>query len=609
MKKKLYLLAWVMLVFTCSLSHAFSHREGDAEIIHYWHFNSLPSGTLTEVEADYSAVGTAVITYPGTGDGYMDRRTHRDEDPVSNLNLLMGQEPDQGAVLRLRNPSDTRELIVAAPSTGFKGISGAYATTRTSNGATEQELYYSTNGGANWTQIGSSYSIPELPDWILRTFDISSDRTANNNENLMFRILFTGENTDNASGNDRLDNFSLHGIPLPELNLPPQVIEIPQLQKAIEEGQALQIELSDLFEDPESDFLSFTASSSRPDFVQTQVFGDILNLTPLRRGDALITVSANDSFNADVSLQFRVLVYPKAYSFTDSGFSFDAWDAGTPELVYPEHMLFLQSDVNDPDLAYPLEHAYYIEHDDYHANDSGSIGYPYQLTGRSRLNGLGDDGISFINTGRGRDLGGALLALNTVGEEELELSWLGGTLLRNNRIYAIRVQYRIGIEDEFADFLINDSPVEYLTNNDGHSQIFSELLLPAELMGQEYVQLLWKYYHVSGGSGSRAQQRLDDIAVQRPESGLPTVTDLFIIKESEGDGILLEWTYSKPVDRFLIYGSDIPYFSPDVENFLVAVDYPATQYLDPESQDRRFYIVIAERDDSSTKRSSAAKRF
>ncbi|NLK50568.1 MAG: hypothetical protein GX294_07955, partial [Candidatus Cloacimonetes bacterium] len=87
----------------------------EADIIHYWHFNSLPSGTLTEVESDYSAVGTALITYPGSGAGYLDTRTHRAADPVSNLNLLMDQEPDQGAVLRVRNPSNTRELIVSAP--------------------------------------------------------------------------------------------------------------------------------------------------------------------------------------------------------------------------------------------------------------------------------------------------------------------------------------------------------------------------------------------------------------------------------------------------------------------------------------------------------------
>ncbi|MDY0110498.1 MAG: CotH kinase family protein, partial [Candidatus Krumholzibacteria bacterium] len=41
--------------------------------LHAWHFNDLPSGTLTAVAADVSLLGGAVITYPGTGAGYLDR--------------------------------------------------------------------------------------------------------------------------------------------------------------------------------------------------------------------------------------------------------------------------------------------------------------------------------------------------------------------------------------------------------------------------------------------------------------------------------------------------------------------------------------------------------
>lgn len=566
----------------------------EREIIHYWHFDNLPDGPLISVQADYSVSDTGVISYPGTGTGYIDSRTHRAEDPVSNLNLLMGQQPDQGAVLRVRNPSNTRELLIQTPSTGFHSLTGAYAISRTSNGATEQEFYYSTNGGLNWIQIGSAYTIPELPTWELKTFDLSADPSVDNNSLLMFKILFTGLNNDLTAGNDRLDNLSLHGIPLPGLNMPPEVLSVPETCRGIEGGSQVSLDMSALFSDPEGDPVSFSASSSRPEFVQAQTLGNILVLSPLRRGDAQITLSANDGTNPDVTLSFRVLVYPQAYSFTGSDFSFNAWNPSTAELIYPEHMLFLQSDVNDPNLAYSLEYPYYIAHNDYHDDDAASIGLPYQLTGRTRLNGLGEDGIAFINTGRGRDLGGALLALNTVGVDELELSWLGGTLVQNSRIYAIRLQYRIGIEGDFSDLLIGGLPVEYVTATDGNSQIFSDLQLPVELLGQEYVQLLWKYYYVSGSSGARAQLRLDNISVSELGDQLTPVQNLAIEYLSDSDAIKLSWSYEIEATNFLIYGSEDPYFSPGPDSYLGSVDYPVLEYVDSDPQDRRFYVVIAQ---------------
>jgi hypothetical protein len=186
--------------------------QGEESLIHYWHFNTL-SGVVTEVIADYSAIGTAVITYPGTGDGYMDERTHNDANPVSNLNLHMGQEPNQGAVLRVRNPSDTRELIFDAPSTGYENIEMAFATCRTENGAQEQEFYYSHDDGETWVKVGEAYSIPfiDVDGWILKTFDLSDIAELNNNENLKFRVLFVGEGPSNPSGNNRFDNVSISG--------------------------------------------------------------------------------------------------------------------------------------------------------------------------------------------------------------------------------------------------------------------------------------------------------------------------------------------------------------------------------------------------------------
>lgn len=195
-------------------AHFVEAQTPESQLIHYWHFNNLPSGTLTSVQANFSEVSGASITYPGTGAGYMDRRTHREEDPVSNLNLQLGQAPDQGAVLRVRNPSSTRSLVIASPSTGFEDINLTFATTRTSNGATQQEIYYSIDGGNEWLFTNHSYLLPELPEWDLISVDLSTIKSANNNSDLKIKILFTGSNNSGTEGNNRFDNVSVSGVPI-----------------------------------------------------------------------------------------------------------------------------------------------------------------------------------------------------------------------------------------------------------------------------------------------------------------------------------------------------------------------------------------------------------
>ena len=101
------------------------------------------------------------------------------------------------------------------------------------------------------------------------------------------------------------------------------------------------------------------------------------------------------------------------------------------------------------------------------------------------------------------------------------MSWLGGTVLTNVRVYAIRLQYRVGATNAFADVLDSEGqPVEYVRNaTNGHVQTLGSVPLPAGALGQEYVQLLWRYYRVSGSSGARAQLRLDDVQVDNRVAG------------------------------------------------------------------------------------------
>lgn len=177
-----------------------------SEVVHYWHFNALPSGTITTpVAADVSKLTGAEITYPGTGAGYMDN-----VDPGSTVNAQSGQPAGLG--LRPRNPANTRELIIVAPSTGYEKLVVSFAVMRSSSGAAQEEFSYSIDGGTTWVVVDAGYNI-EL-DYTLKTIDLSAITPVNNKATLRFRIRFLGELAAGASGNNRFDNFVVEGVPI-----------------------------------------------------------------------------------------------------------------------------------------------------------------------------------------------------------------------------------------------------------------------------------------------------------------------------------------------------------------------------------------------------------
>lgn len=172
------------------------------DLIHYWHFNNLPNDAFYEVEADFTLHGDVNISYDGTGDGYMDA-----VDDGSDLNTHMGQLP--GTALRVRNPSDTRELIIDAPTTGYENINLSYAVKRTTNGPRLQNLYYSEDGGNSWNNHGSPYDIYE--EYNLIEFNFAGFGNIDNNSDLLFKIVFEGDHTTGNQGNNRFDNLAIKG--------------------------------------------------------------------------------------------------------------------------------------------------------------------------------------------------------------------------------------------------------------------------------------------------------------------------------------------------------------------------------------------------------------
>lgn len=176
----------------------------DSLVVHYWHFNDLPSGTLEVVESDTSKTGQAYIKYLGSGDGYMDA-----VNVGTDINAHFLKHGGQS--LRVRNPSGNRELLFGLPTTGYQDIEFKYVVYRTTNGAQLQNVEYQTSPSSPWESIGSTVNVTE--NFELHAFDFSSIEEANNNPFFRIRILFDGPSSDNTSGNNRFDNISLLGTP------------------------------------------------------------------------------------------------------------------------------------------------------------------------------------------------------------------------------------------------------------------------------------------------------------------------------------------------------------------------------------------------------------
>ena len=221
---------------------------------------------------------------------------------------------------------------------------------------------------------------------------------------------------------------------------------------------------------------------------------------------------------------------------------FDHWDSESPAGTWPDHMVFEQTATGDPDLTTPMD---------------GHWQLPYNLTSRSRIKGLGSRGVSFINTANAQDvsgagyLGAALLLLDTREVDDVFVQWTHETVTPNERIYGMRLQYRRNGAGAFADVLDDDgAPLEYVSDSTaGHTAFFGPVRLPEDAVGEPHLELRWKYYHIAGGSGPRAEIRLDDIRVSGespgPASALVFETGLPLWSQS---GDVLPTVFVRAVD-------------------------------------------------------------
>jgi hypothetical protein len=212
-------------------------------------------------------------------------------------------------------------------------------------------------------------------------------------------------------------------------------------------------------------------------------------------------------------------------------YEFNEWQPGQPAGNFPESMAFVYMGENEPGISSTVDDL-----------TEGA----YNLDSRTRINGLGQNGFSFVNTENldgnpgypGLKLGGALLALDTRNSSEITVEWTAGTVEPNSRVYNLRLQYRVGAEGDFQDLLDdNGNPVEYERNaQEGHTEVIGPVMLPDSLEEQPVVQLLWRYYFTGvredQDSGARSQLNISQIRVGTAENVEGQMPEEFALKQN-----------------------------------------------------------------------------
>jgi hypothetical protein len=169
---------------------------GGPTVIHYWHFNGL-TGQVTApntVNSDFTVTGLGVGTILFQG-AYIDNI-----DPGTDINSKMGAIAGVG--IRYRSPYG--DIIITAPSTGYKNLDISFVLSRSGSGANTAEVLYSTNG-TTWTTLQTFTGFAGEPTWTPFSIDLTSITAVNNSASLQFKVIPSGA----TGGNLRMDNLAI----------------------------------------------------------------------------------------------------------------------------------------------------------------------------------------------------------------------------------------------------------------------------------------------------------------------------------------------------------------------------------------------------------------
>jgi hypothetical protein len=127
-----------------------------------------------------------------------------------------------GSFSFIGDTSNGSQSIFSVPTTNYEDINVSWSQRGTGTGFNSRVFEYSSDGGANWTDIGAfnhTDATAASAGALGSTFktvslDFSSVSALEDNPNVMFRITYNGASS--GSGNNRWDNFYVQGTFVPE---------------------------------------------------------------------------------------------------------------------------------------------------------------------------------------------------------------------------------------------------------------------------------------------------------------------------------------------------------------------------------------------------------
>lgn len=241
----------------------------------------------------------------------------------------------------------------------------------------------------------------------------------------------------------------------------------------------------------------------------TEYHGKIINITPITDVSVKAVFLENGE---DKYLLEPHIIYNKPYELSE-------WNANNKPGVFPKNMQFVYMKETEPYINSTID---------------GIVNGRYDLKTRTRINGLGRNGFSFINTSNlegntgypGLKLGGVLLALNTEYANNVKIQFEAGTVKTNSRIYGWRLQYRIGENGDFKDLAdTNGNIVNYISSKyDNDIGYYDGINLPIDALDKPNIQLLWRYFYtgnrINENDGSRSELKLDNIFIYNDKNAI-----------------------------------------------------------------------------------------